>query len=199
MLCNNCNQSIIEDDKFCKYCGTQVNIVADGSSGISAKVAIPDIKHVNLDSNYKYAGFWWRLLAYFIDSFILWFGYWMLAIIFEINSLFYGLDFFNYKLLSAFSTVYLVIFMFLVLLGPWLYFSLMESSSLQGTIGKWAFKLRVVDEQGNSLSFGRATGRFFGKILSSLTFSIGYIMIAFTERKQGLHDIIARTVVLRKK
>jgi uncharacterized RDD family membrane protein YckC len=199
MVCNHCDQFMLDDDRFCKHCGAQASSVVNDSSGSGLRPSIPEIKDINIDSNYKYAGFWWRLIAYFIDSFILWIGYWMLALIFGLNSLFYGSGSINYKLLSAFSSFYLFIFMLLALLGPWLYFSLMESSSLQGTIGKWALKLRVVDEQGNALSFGRATGRFFGKLLSSLTFSIGYIMIAFTERKQGLHDIIARTIVLRRR
>ena len=56
--------------------------------------------------------------------------------------------------------------------------------------------LRVTDLDGQRISFGRASGRFFGKIISSLTMTIGYIMAGFTERRQALHDMIAGTLVL---
>ena len=72
----------------------------------------------------------------------------------------------------------------------------MESSSKQGTVGKMILNLRVVDMLGNRISFGRATGRFFGKILSGLILNIGYIMAAFTEKKQALHDMLAGCLVI---
>ena len=84
------------------------------------------------------------------------------------------------------------------LLGGWLYFALMESSRFQGTLGKMAVQIKVTDLEGNRLTFGRATGRHFGKIVSGLTLGIGYIMAAFTEKKQGLHDIMAGCLVVRK-
>lgn len=80
----------------------------------------------------------------------------------------------------------------------WLYYAVMESSANQGTLGKMALGLVVSDEMGNRISFGRATGRYFAKILSGLILLIGYIMIAFTERKQGLHDMLAGTLVSKK-
>lgn len=81
----------------------------------------------------------------------------------------------------------------------WLYFALMESSKYQATLGKMALNLRVTDLHGNKIGFGRATGRFFGKYLSSLILCIGYLMVAWTEKKQGLHDIMAKTLVIRTK
>jgi uncharacterized RDD family membrane protein YckC len=84
-----------------------------------------------------------------------------------------------------------------VFCGQWLYEALMTSSSWQATLGKRLLHLIVVDEQGNRISFGRATGRFFAKILSSLILNIGFIMVAFTDRKQGLHDMLAHTLVKR--
>jgi uncharacterized RDD family membrane protein YckC len=56
----------------------------------------------------------------------------------------------------------------------------------------------VTDLEGRRIGFGRATGRYFAKILSSLTLFIGYLMAGFTEKKQALHDMIAGTLVLRK-
>ena len=80
----------------------------------------------------------------------------------------------------------------------WLYYALLESSAWQATLGKKALGLEVTDMQGARISFGRATGRFFAKIISSIILCIGFIMIGFTEKKQGLHDMIAGTLVIRK-
>lgn len=79
----------------------------------------------------------------------------------------------------------------------WLYFALQESSKWQGTVGKRALGLKVVDLEGRRISFGRATGRYFGKFLSSLLY-IGYLMIFWTKKKQALHDMIASTLVVRE-
>ena len=81
---------------------------------------------------------------------------------------------------------------------PWLYFTVSESSAWQATLGKKMFGLSVTDMAGNKISFGKANARYWSKIISALILFIGYIMIAFTERKQGLHDIIAGTLVTKK-
>jgi uncharacterized RDD family membrane protein YckC len=80
----------------------------------------------------------------------------------------------------------------------WLYYALLESSTWQATLGKKALGLEVTDVEGRRISFGRATGRFFAKIISALILFIGFIMAGFTERKQALHDMIAGTLVIRK-
>ena len=80
----------------------------------------------------------------------------------------------------------------------WLYSAVMESSPAQATLGKMAMGIKVTDLDGRPISFGRATGRHFGKIISGLLLLIGYIMAAFTERKQALHDIMAGCLVVRK-
>jgi uncharacterized RDD family membrane protein YckC len=86
----------------------------------------------------------------------------------------------------------------LQIIGGWLYFALMESSARQATLGKMALGLRVTDEQGRRIGFGRATGRYFAKIISALILFIGFIMAGFTTRKQALHDMIAGTLVVKK-
>ncbi len=80
----------------------------------------------------------------------------------------------------------------------WLYEALQESSSAQATIGKRALGIVVTDEAGKRISFGRATGRHFGKYISTIILLIGFIMAAFTQKKQALHDIMAGTLVLKK-
>ena len=61
-----------------------------------------------------------------------------------------------------------------------------------------ALGLKVTDMEGNRISFGRATGRYFGKIISGMILYIGYIIAGFTEKKQALHDIMANCLVTRK-
>jgi uncharacterized RDD family membrane protein YckC len=65
------------------------------------------------------------------------------------------------------------------------------------TVGKMALSLKVTDMEGQRITFGRATGRYFGKWLSAVILLIGFIMAAFTAKKQALHDILASTLVLR--
>jgi uncharacterized RDD family membrane protein YckC len=93
-----------------------------------------------------------------------------------------------------------VIFLLVVVLSvvQWLYYAIMESSSKQGTLGKMALGLQVTDMQGSRISFGRATGRYFAKIISGAIFMIGYIMAGFTQQKQALHDILAGCLVVKR-
>jgi uncharacterized RDD family membrane protein YckC len=79
----------------------------------------------------------------------------------------------------------------------WLYFAILESSVWQGTLGKQALKLVVTDAHGDRIGFGRATGRYFAKFLSTMIFLFGFFMVGWTHRKQGLHDLIAGTLVQR--
>jgi uncharacterized RDD family membrane protein YckC len=82
--------------------------------------------------------------------------------------------------------------------GNWLYHTMMESSRHQATIGKMALGIKVTDLNGNRISFARANGRFFGKLLSGAIMNIGYLMAAFTVQKQALHDILAGCLVVLK-
>ena len=79
--------------------------------------------------------------------------------------------------------------------GGWLYEALLTSSSLQATLGKLLLGMRVTDLQGQRISFERATGRHFAKYLSTMILGIGYLMVAFNAKKQGLHDMLAGTLV----
>lgn len=141
-----------------------------------------------------YGGFWWRVLAYFIDSIILQIGLGFISAVFGI-----GIGISTSMMMDP-SQSMVAPSMLLTTVGlsfvmTWLYFALMESSPMQATVGKLAVGLVVTDLNGNRISFARATGRYFAKILSSLILLIGYIMVAFTERKQGLHDLLAGTLV----
>ncbi len=77
------------------------------------------------------------------------------------------------------------------------YFPVFESSSIQATPGKYVMGMKVVSEDGTSLSFLRALARHFLKMLSWLVCGIGYLIQPFTTKRQTLHDLISGAVVVR--
>jgi uncharacterized RDD family membrane protein YckC len=79
----------------------------------------------------------------------------------------------------------------------WLYAAWYESSAAQATIGKRWMGLKVVDEQGERISFLRATGRYAAKYVSALPCFLGFIMAIFSSRGRALHDRLAGTRVVR--
>jgi len=79
-----------------------------------------------------------------------------------------------------------------------IYYALMESSKYQATLGKIVMGIKVVNNNGQRLDFSKALLRNISKILSALIIGIGYIMIIFDDRKQGLHDKIADTFVVKQ-
>ncbi|KOS00969.1 hypothetical protein AM598_20080, partial [Paenibacillus polymyxa] len=82
---------------------------------------------------------------------------------------------------------------------PWLYCGLWESSKVQATPGKLVFSLVVVDKEGKRLGFLHASGRYWIKAISFVIVHIIYIVVAFTAKKQGLHDLCTNTLVVNKK
>jgi len=142
-----------------------------------------------------YGGFWIRVVAFFLDSIILSAVYVPVGLIFLVPSIRIARDhdWEQGPPVEFLGTLFLVMALFLA--STWLYEALLTSSTWQGTIGKRMLSLRVTDLEGNRVSFARATGRFFGKFLSRMIMDIGFIMVAFTERKQGLHDLLAGTLV----
>ena len=88
--------------------------------------------------------------------------------------------------------------MIMGILIQWLYFTVSESSSWQATLGKKMFGLKVTDMAGNKIGFGKANARYWSKIISAIILLVGFLMVAFTKQKQGLHDIIAGTLVIKK-
>ena len=136
-----------------------------------------------------YAGFWLRVVAIIIDTIIL-------NIVMFVVGFVLGLVLGATHLASQNSLASLLYALSLVV--NWLYFTGLESSASQATLGKQILGLKVTDLNGGRIGFGQATGRYFGKIISALLLGVGLIMAAFTERKQGLHDIMASTLVMRK-
>jgi uncharacterized RDD family membrane protein YckC len=132
-----------------------------------------------------YGGFWIRVVAYIIDGILLTIVCGVVDRLLGINIL--ESDWDHYDPLA--NVISLVI--------GWLYFALLESSERGATVGKMVMGLRVVTSDGRRLSFMNATGRYFAKILSAIILCIGFIMIAFTDKKRGLHDMIAGTLVIK--
>jgi uncharacterized RDD family membrane protein YckC len=146
----------------------------------------------------EYAGFWLRFAAALIDGILI-------AVVGFVLDLVLGLErpMFGMRGPGAIPFFYAGILSFKTLvqtLIAWLYFALMEASKCQGTLGKMALGIIVTDMAGQPITFGRATGRHFGKIISSyFTLWIGYMMAGWTQQKQALHDMMASCLVLRKR
>ena len=166
-----------------------------------------------------YAGFWKRLLAYILDQiilnliiFILFFPFFIIFAAGAIpNDFLQNFDDYNYTLASSQSVenelaiaagfMFLLFIGMLVFLGiiiKWLYYAIMESSKRQATLGKMIVGIIVTDLFGRRITFAKASGRFFGKFISQFILYIGYLIAAFSERKQALHDMIADCLVVNK-
>lgn len=136
-----------------------------------------------LKSDVAYAGFWRRFLAYLIDATFL-FGVQSLIALGVLMVTPYDLQsLLNIAPVSA-------------LVGG-AYFVVMESSPARGTLGKMALNLYVGDLNGDPVSFRRALVRNLLKIVSSLMLGFGFVAAAFSPKKQGVHDLLAGTLVLR--
>jgi len=140
-----------------------------------------------------YAGFWYRALALLIDTILSTIA----AIILVLPLAFaFGASMAGSpaQQIESISESMGNVFGWIV---SWLYFTIFESSRWQATPGKKMLGLRATDLNGNRIGFGRANARYWAKILSAIILCIGYIMAAFTEKKQALHDMIAGTLVLK--
>jgi uncharacterized RDD family membrane protein YckC len=129
----------------------------------------------------NYAGFWRRVGASIVDSILL-------TAIYNILIWFLWPDSWKANQIFLFATT---------MIFTWLYYSILESSAKQGTLGKVVLGLKIVDYDNQRISFTRATGRHFSKFISAIILMIGFIMVAFTAKKQGLHDMIAGTLVIK--
>ncbi|HKZ16739.1 MAG TPA: RDD family protein [Geobacteraceae bacterium] len=187
MACPKCDQGSGEDDRFCQNCGH--SLMADGAGSAQPEEEPPVTPDPPTEPSY--AGFWRRFLAFLIDAFIL-----------ATVSFLFTASFFLTVMSGPDSKALGVtvlsnrIFSFLL---HWLYFTLMESSSKQATLGKMAIGIIVTDYNGQRISLLRANGRYFGKFLSAFIFGIGFIMAGFTRKKQALHDMLAETLVVMRR
>ena len=190
--CPKCGTLSPEGSRFCAACGQAMF----GSSGEEQEQAVRTPAKPGL-VRIGYAGFWLRLAAYLIDNLLLGFvlgNVLLRPLIGKPGGIPANDPWFLFTNTSPQVSALLLLF----LMGNWVYFSVLESSAWRATIGKKILGLQVVDLAGHRLSFARASGRFFGKIVSSMTLLIGFLMAGFTARKQALHDILASCLVIRK-
>ncbi len=166
---------------------------------------------VNVEGSVVYAGFWRRFAAFLIDALLI------LTVMGILYFIFIGLFVMVCAIANA-GTIqskedpaalilvglgagFGVIILSLIISDTvicWLYFALMESSAKQATLGKIALRIVVTDANGQRISFGRATGRHFAKIVSRIILRIGFIMAGFTRKKQTLHDMMSDCLVVKK-
>jgi uncharacterized RDD family membrane protein YckC len=157
--------------------------------------------------NSLYAGFWLRFVAYVIDSIIV---YVIQSFIFipvlGLLGITFASDFENMENMSDTEAMGMLGAMMafsggaflLITIISILYWSLMESSKYQATVGKLALGLKVTDMEGKNLDLTKSLIRNACKIISQMILFVGFIMAGFTEKKQGLHDMIAGTLVVKK-
>src|SRR6202140_5081739 len=225
VYCSKCGSLVEDGAAFCPACGQAVQPAAFTSAGLpvgaSSAAALPPGYDPNAHpavsqtsprvvypaSSVQYAGFWLRVVAYLIDSVVMSLGFMALFIPFAITTgltavlgnIHPGQD---PRELGAVlgGTFFLGLFtvVSLAFLGGWLYHAKMESSSWQATLGKKALNLRVTDLYGARISFARASGRHFAKLITGLIpLGVGFMLAGLTERRQALHDMIASCLVLR--
>ena len=84
------------------------------------------------------------------------------------------------------------------LLINWIYFTGLESSRLRGTLGKLILGVKVADLHDKQISFMKANIRYWSKLISILMLMIGFLIIPFNSKKQGIHDMLAGTTVITK-
>lgn len=214
MYCSKCGSEISAAATFCATCGQAVSSVvaaappALAGSAFPPTVSVPPPPVPAPAASYggvAYAGFWLRFVAYLIDGVISGLAFLVLLIpLFFLTGAGAALRLGSEEDISDDAAAFVGLsfiagFFGIILLVSWLYHAFSESSSWQATPGKKLLNLYVTDLSGQSISFGRASGRFFAKIITGMIpLMIGYILAGFTEKKQAVHDMIASCLVLRK-
>jgi uncharacterized RDD family membrane protein YckC len=225
VYCSKCGSLVEDGAAFCPACGQRVQPAVASSAGLPAgtgsAAALPSgydpsafptaaataVPVIYAQTTVQYAGFWLRVVAYLIDSIILSLGFMALFVPFAImtgltavpGNIHPGEDPRDVGAVLG-GTFFLGLFtvVSLAFLGGWLYHAKMESSSWQATLGKKALNLRVTDLYGARVSFARASGRHFTKLITGLIpLGVGFMLAGLTERRQALHDMIASCLVLR--
>lgn len=186
LRCPSCGANLAEGQEICSACGQAANDDSLAQSGSTERSNAGRARPV------VYAGFWLRALAYTLDSLLVGIviGFAVLRPLMERA----GIPQDNPWVLFTGNSRQIVAINLLVAMAGWLYWALLESSAWQATLGKRVFGLQVTDLAGRRVSFARASGRHFGKLIFP-----GFILAGFTEKKQALHDMMAGCLVIRKR
>lgn len=168
MYCSKCGKSYQADFKICPYCNKKETEIAPARENFGNYREHTCLRFFQ----FKQADFPLRAAAMMIDFIIL--------------------------IIPVFLLIYFtkIIGVIICVIIGWAYYALLESSTLQGTIGKFALKLEVTDLEGQPLNLFQATKRYFAHYLSILTLGAGFIILAFNDKKQAIHDLLTDCMVL---
>jgi uncharacterized RDD family membrane protein YckC len=207
MHCSSCGAAVTEGTGFCGSCGRPIVgfSIAQSTSGSPVAGAGAVVVGAQAPPS-NFAGFWLRFVAAVIDGLILGIPLGIIAFMLILSAV-PEITHMNPQdpMAIVMSILPRILFILVIyLFASWLYWGLMESSTWQATLGKKALGLYVTDLQGNRISFGNASGRFFaGRGISfvpsigGLYYLVDCILAGCTEKKQALHDMIASCLVLR--
>ena len=217
MFCARCGKPLPEAAGFCPNCGAPVAAAtaafvppahvatAYGATGSTATPAAetmagppPGMAPPAAAVAVHYGGFWRRVVAFIVDGLII--GAVMLPFgiglgLAHMMTLFHEEEMTG-EMFASMLAASMMVWLIRVLVS-WIYGAGFESSRFQATPGKMLLALKVTDLNGGRISFARATGRQVGKWVSGIILGIGYLLVAFSDRKQGLHDMMAGTLVRR--
>lgn len=146
-----------------------------------------------------YGGFWRRAMAFSIDKIILFFTS---LFILSIGMLALSISFLSHyremlpERFEQITIMFVFVYLLMTVFISMFYFTYFHGAVGQ-TPGKMIFGLKVVQSTGEQMTFGLAFLRWVGYIISAVLFYIGFLWVAFDAKKQGFHDKIAGTVVVR--
>ena len=185
MYCSQCGYNNPVTVKFCKNCDM------DLQGGSIDSVRPGDSAHPANSTIVIYAGFWARFLAAFLDILVI--GACVILLIFAIAALIA----YNGRESLLYDRLALPLFYGVIIFISVSYYILMESGDGCATLGKRWMNTKVLDTKGNQLTITRALARMIFRVLSFALPMIVFLIQPFTRRKQTLHDLLSRTVVLR--
>jgi uncharacterized RDD family membrane protein YckC len=209
MFCTHCGAQNPDEAKFCFSCGSTLAAGTPAASPPVSEVSPPPAalpSPIMLAAlRVEYAGFWRRFLALIIDRLILGIPTALLVMMFVVPAIMSGVSSFssgdNAAACVSFFLTFIAGWIWLVILVALLhvfYWTLFECSRFQATPGKMALGIIVTDVRSNRITLARSLGRNLGKIISSMILHIGFLMAGLTEKKQGLHDMLADCLVVMK-
>ena len=207
MFCSKCGAAVPAGAAFCSACGQStgdpVAVLTQPTTGVLPPQSVQPAAVTGV----LYAGFWLRVVAAIIDNLILGVPMGLLFLLLfagSIPMLMSGVQGNPMTTMMIFFPRFATLGVIWIV-GRWLYWSLMEASEWQATLGKKALGLYVTDLEGKRATFGRTSARFWAgrgisivPYLGGLYYLIDCIMVAFSDQKQAIHDSIANCLVLRK-
>ena len=194
-VCASCGSPLLPDGDFCLFCGDVLTPPAHPGATTSHLLNSVEPTTVVTKPRIEYAGFWLRVWAGAIDITLEALAALLLTTIVD-----FVLKLTTPKFgLSPITVSYLagIVFIFVLTVGAWLYCAFAESSGWRATVGKRIVGLQVLTSSGGRLSFGQATVRHFMKFLSLFTAAVGFMMAAWTKRRQALHDMPCDAIVVK--